>query len=98
MKTDPLAAKFGQRFNSVHSEIDALKALGREIVNLSKYTIINVRVSRSNELVLAAPCQPCLKLLNFFGAKEIWYSDNGLFLNVRGLLNSGAKNSKSRAT
>lgn len=74
-----MGAKFGHRFSVTHSEVAALANLGRKIKFLQQFTIINVRLDRKNQLVLSAPCGPCLKLLDYFGVKKIWYSDNGIF-------------------
>jgi deoxycytidylate deaminase len=78
--THPLAAKFGHRFNCIHSELDAILNFPYSFTLLPKYTLINIRI-KNNNLVIAKPCLKCQKMLNFFGITRIIYTkDNNYVL------------------
>lgn len=73
-KTHPLAARFKNRFNCIHSELDAIKNFPHSISNLCNYDLINIRILRGGGLGPAKPCISCYNLLMYFGVREIYYS------------------------
>jgi tRNA(Arg) A34 adenosine deaminase TadA len=72
-KTHPLAAKFGHRFQSIHSELNAIQNFPYRVSELCKYDIINLRLS-GNNLTIAKPCQKCRNMLWYFGVRHVGYS------------------------
>lgn len=76
-KTHPLAAKYGHRFNSIHSELHAIKNFPYPISELRDYTLINARYSPGEKkLTLAKPCSKCIYFLSCFSFREVLYTDN----------------------
>lgn len=71
-KTHPMAAKFGYRFYSIHSELDALIRCGFE----RNLDILNLRFLKNGTLAMAKPCDKCLNMLRFFDVRNIYYSDD----------------------
>src|SRR6185369_11152009 len=66
-KSHPLSAKFGHRFNDIHSELSAILNFPLPVKLLRDYTFINIRVRRiDGKLGLAAPCKYCEQLLSSF--------------------------------
>jgi len=55
-KTHPLAAKYGYRYNELHSELDAF----RKTDERSKLTLINFRYNRYGQMRMSKPCVKCL--------------------------------------
>lgn len=58
----------------VHSELSAILRLGEE--DCSKYTLVNTRINRNNQLDLSKPCKSCLNLVKQLNFKKIFYSTN----------------------
>jgi deoxycytidylate deaminase len=56
----------------VHSELSAVLKIGEE--DCSKYTIVNTRINRNNQLDLSRPCRGCMSLLDQLNFKKIYYS------------------------
>lgn len=79
-KTEPLASKFGHRYNAIHSEVAAIKSLGRSPITEDK-VLINVRIGRNGEIGLSKPCKYCRSMIDqLFPFDEVWFSDeNGCF-------------------
>ena len=79
-KTNPLSKKYGYRFNSIHSELKAIKNFPYPPSFLSKCKIVNVRIMANGELGMSKPCKKCQKLLSDFDISDVWYSNrNGEF-------------------
>ena len=60
-------------FVGIHSELSAVIRLGEE--DLSKYTLINVRINRENEVSLSKPCGGCQDMIKQLGIKKVLYTD-----------------------
>jgi len=73
-KTDPLAKQYGHRFNSVHSEISAIKKFPFRIKKLSKCTMVNIRIMADGTIGMSKPCIHCQKLLKDFEIGEVYYT------------------------
>jgi deoxycytidylate deaminase len=73
-KSHTLAKKFGYRFSSIHSELDAINNFPYPVADLRNYDIINVRLYADRSLALSCPCSRCSKLLAAFGVKNIVFS------------------------
>jgi len=73
--TDPLANKYGYRFNAIHSELKAIKEFIYPPGFLSRCSIINVRILKDNTIGMSKPCQRCQRLLSDFGITEIYYTN-----------------------
>lgn len=79
-KTDPLANKFGTRFDSIHSELALLKTIGFSKQLLQDCDWFNLRILPTGGFALAKPCKFCVDLLQYFGVREVWYT-TGLYGN-----------------
>lgn len=75
-KTSTLSNKFGHRFNSIHSEIAVIKNCPVHWRELPNLTMVNVRLNRNMELMMAKPCSFCAKMLDYFEVGEVYYSTN----------------------
>jgi len=75
-RTDPLASRFGHRFNATHSEIAVLKQLDMPWRLLPHFTMINVRLNKNLEVMLAKPCKNCQNMLEWFEVGLVLYSNN----------------------
>ena len=75
------------RGRSCHSEMSVLKYISSDLKNkrkVGKYTIWNVRWSRSGKLVNSKPCHHCQKVLLGVGIKNIVFSTNsGIFIKTK---------------
>ena len=67
-KTHPLAKKYGTRFNTIHSELDAILRASKKN-NFKSCDLINVRLSsdscRKRRPIMrnSKPCSSCMKLI-----------------------------------
>ena len=73
--THPLAARYNYRFDTIHSEIDALSKLKRQRLK-DEYDLVNIRLNQSGEVRLSRPCKICRTVLSQFNIKDIYYSTN----------------------
>lgn len=75
-KTHPWSAFYGFTYFKIHSELDAIKNLPYPLRQLTdSFTIVNLRLNKKLEFMMAAPCPTCIKLLSFFGFKNVIYTD-----------------------
>ena len=82
-KTNPMAKRYGHRFNSIHSELASIKNFPYPPSVLSKCKIVNIRIMKDGTLGMAKPCIYCSKLLADFDLNEIWYTNRqGNFENI----------------
>jgi deoxycytidylate deaminase len=44
--------------------------------NLTKCTLVIIRINRQGELCLSKPCANCVKYLKYYGIKKIFYSSD----------------------
>jgi hypothetical protein len=73
LKTDSFAYRL-YKYPFVHSELDAIKKMPKNI-DLSRCTLVNFRVSRrSNEFLLSKPCPSCTRLLDLYDLKDVYYT------------------------
>jgi deoxycytidylate deaminase len=75
-KTHPLAARFGYKFNSIHSELNAITKYDGRITDLSRFTLVNVRLDKAGDVRMSRPCETCQLMLAAFGVSEVWYTTN----------------------
>lgn len=74
-KSHTLAKKFGYRFFTIHSELDAINNFPYPVADLRNYSLINVRLYANRSIALSRPCVKCLKLLASFGIGAITFSN-----------------------
>lgn len=74
-RTHPEISKhpYHEGYVGIHAELDCLLKLDKE--DLSKYSMLVLRVDRKNKLNMSKPCKGCQSVLSQFNLKEIWYSD-----------------------
>lgn len=58
----------------VHSELSAILKLGEQ--DCSKFTLVNTRINRNNQIDLSKPCKSCYSLVKQLNFKRIFYSTN----------------------
>lgn len=75
-KTHPLAKRYGHRFSSIHSELDAIKNFPYAPASLIYYKFVNLRIMGDGSVGLSKPCVHCQELLAKFGIEQIYYSDH----------------------
>lgn len=75
-RTNPLAKKFGHRFEVIHSEAAVIKACPVNWNQLPNLTLVNIRLNRNLDVMLSKPCKFCSKMLSWFEVGEVYYSLN----------------------
>ena len=79
-KTEPLARKFGMRYNSIHSELAAIKSLHFAPIFLGDLKLVNIRIKIDGSLGLSRPCKNCIEMLRYFDIYHVYYTnDEGQF-------------------
>jgi len=79
-KTHPLAAKFGHKFNGIHSELSAITNCTIPPTFFPYCTFLNIRIMKNRLIGLSRPCKNCEQMLTKFGFRDIIYSiDEGGF-------------------
>lgn len=81
-QTHPIAARFGHRFQSIHSELDAILNFPYGIGELHRYNFINVRLTKVG-LGMSLPCKHCEKMLSYFGVDRVIFSNYEGFYETR---------------
>ncbi len=80
-KTSPLANKFGMRYDSIHSELAAIKNMNFPPDFLKKLRLVNIRFKKSGDLGYARPCKSCQELILTFGIRVVYYTNEaGIFV------------------
>jgi deoxycytidylate deaminase len=74
-KTHPMAAKYGHRFNVIHSELACVKNMQHNWSILEKCRLVNIRIKPNGSIGLSKPCKYCMKLIVDFNIGEIYYTD-----------------------
>ena len=61
-----------------HSEMNVISTYlsKNKPSNLSKSTLVIIRINRQGELCLSKPCANCIKYLKYYGIKKIFYSSD----------------------
>lgn len=85
-KTNPtnlLNRKIGRDGNDISftkrtcAEFNVMRRIKNTMnIPFSKTTLVSVRVKRDKRLGMARPCSSCVQLLEFFGLKNVIYTDN----------------------
>lgn len=83
-KTHPFACKFKHPYNTIHSELNAIKKMRYPLEILEDCSIYNVRLGQSKHVRLSKPCEKCYNMLMYFNINKIFYTDNdGQFYSMR---------------
>jgi len=83
-KSHCLAARYGHRFQLIHSELDSILKV-RHKHDLRSLTMVNIRLSSQSLKVKrpilrnSKPCQHCLQLLQVFEFSKVFYSTESGF-------------------
>lgn len=81
-KTHPLAARYGHRYNGIHSELMAILHFKRPIADLQYYDFVNIRLKQNKSLGNSKPCRCCANMLKDFNVTHVMYSIDEGFVNV----------------
>jgi tRNA(Arg) A34 adenosine deaminase TadA len=76
MSRKKLAPRFRRWPNSVHAEVAAIISARADLHGAD---IFIIRINKSEELLLARPCNHCMSYLQYVGIKRIIYSTKGGF-------------------
>lgn len=72
-KTHPLAMKYGYKYPTIHSELDAFRQLNKIDIRDS-LVLVNTRISNTGVFGMSRPCKYCIGwVTNIFS--EIWYTN-----------------------
>jgi deoxycytidylate deaminase len=74
-KTHPMGRKYGTRFDSIHSELDAILNFEFPPYVLHNVTMVNMRFSMDGKMSMSKPCEKCQKLISDFGIKEVYFTN-----------------------
>ena len=69
--TKHLQSRFQRWPGSVHAEVATIISAR---TNLSKSSILVVRVNKTGQFGLSKPCKHCMSYIQFVGIRKIWYS------------------------
>ncbi len=70
------------RYNSIHSEFDAMRQVLR--ADLTGCYLVNIRLLMNGSLSLSRPCRCCSRMLAELGVRDIYYSkSDGSFGHLR---------------
>ena len=72
-KTHPLAAKYGYKYPTIHSELDAFRKLSKDS-RCDGLVLVNARVSPTGKLGMSRPCKYCMGWVGEI-FDEIWYTN-----------------------
>ena len=72
-KTHPLAAKYGYKYPTIHSELDAFRQLHKSDIRDS-LVLVNTRISSTGVLGMSRPCKYCIGWVTEI-FDEIWYTN-----------------------
>jgi len=84
--THPISKRFGHRYDSIHSELDAFMSFKHRYHDPDWGSIIlfNVKTGPNKMIKLAEPCDCCKNWLRTVGVKNIKYTTHeGEFQNLR---------------
>ena len=74
-KGHSIASKANYKYNASHSEMIALAKFPFRNYDISKATLINVRLAKKdNGILMSAPCAYCYSLIKEFNIKQVIYS------------------------
>lgn len=68
-----LRRKFFRWYGSVHAEIDAII---KARTDLTRASMLVVRINRKGDLKLAKPCSHCSAYIDHVGIRKVYYSTN----------------------
>lgn len=74
-KTHRLAKKYGARFAAMHSELSAILNFPFPPYRLSECVLVNIRLNKAGEPVMARPCGACQTMLNDFRFHQVFYTN-----------------------
>lgn len=72
-KTHPLAAQYGYKYPTIHSELDAFRQLHKQDIRDS-LILVNARISTTGVVGMAKPCKYCIGWVTKI-FDEIWYTN-----------------------
>lgn len=79
VRTHPLAAQYGYRFDEVHSELDAYLKIPRHLRS-NDLTLVNYRFNRFGNLRKSRPCSKCLLWCHAVFRNIVYTDDYGFHL------------------
>jgi deoxycytidylate deaminase len=76
-KTHTKALKFKHRGNYIHSELSAIVHFPRKTnLRIQDCILYNLRVRPAGDFGLSAPCKSCRNLIDAFGIRKVFYTNN----------------------
>lgn len=73
-KTHPLAMKYGYKYPTIHSELDAFRQLHKSDLRDGSLVLVNTRISSTGVFGMARPCKYCIGWVTEI-FNEIWYTN-----------------------
>jgi len=74
-KSHPMGQNYGPRFNSIHSELDAILNFEYPPFMLHNVTMVNLRFAMDGKMSMSKPCINCQKMIKDFGITEVYYTN-----------------------
>ena len=72
---------YGYTKGKTHAEINAFKK-ARGVLEEGAFSTVNIRLNKSGELRMAAPCRQCHEILTALGCTTFWFSTNSGFARL----------------
>lgn len=80
-KTHSKSSKMGYRFDAIHSELDVIIRCQKIYKDLSKFTLVNVKLNHLKQPCMSKPCEICQQMMHMF--KKVYYTNrNGEFIKL----------------
>lgn len=74
-KTHPLTLKYGHLYKTIHSEVAVIRNFPHRSQHLPDFTLVNIRISREDNVTISRPCVYCRRLIADFGITDVYYTD-----------------------
>jgi hypothetical protein len=79
LKNPKTSRKTGENFASekhICAEFDAIKkTINTTNISLKKCELFSIRIDRNKQINYSKPCESCLKLLDFFDIRDVYYTN-----------------------
>ena len=80
-KTHPLAVKYGYKYPTIHSELDAFRQLHKSDIRDS-LVLVNTRISITSKFGMSRPCKYCIGWVGEI-FNEVWYTnEEGILVKI----------------
>ena len=73
-RSSPLTLLGYPDYSKMHSEIDAYFKVKGILEKNKSFEVVNIRLTKTNKIVMSQPCKCCYKILEKSGCSKIWFT------------------------